>query len=136
MFPITICSYSLYSIDTQGLLDRVFPLPDSDTISSSKASTSKDVIKTYSLRALLKDSSMHPFHVLRVSWLCLRFMSLSNQTLVCHSTIVSYLVTSTISSICPGSPTVTLLQSRTVSPGPIILPEPSCTVALPVNPFP
>ncbi|KAF8591997.1 hypothetical protein K439DRAFT_621098 [Ramaria rubella] len=55
----------LEMIDTQGLLDRVFPLPESDASSSSKASTSKDAIKTYSLRALLKDSAMHPLRVLR-----------------------------------------------------------------------
>lgn len=66
----------------------MFPLPDSDALSSSKASTSKDAIKTYSLRALLKDSSIHPLHVLRVRRLyicCICFPNLRSRLLSIHS---------------------------------------------------
>ena len=52
--PLTICS----RIDTQGLLDRVFPLP-SDSPSARPASLS--------FRTLLKDPSQYPLSVLRVS---------------------------------------------------------------------
>ncbi|KAG1716775.1 hypothetical protein ID866_373 [Astraeus odoratus] len=51
-------------IDTQGLLDRVFPLPSSDL---SGPSTSKSQSGTYSLRTLLRESSQHPLHVLRTA---------------------------------------------------------------------
>ncbi|GJJ09573.1 hypothetical protein Clacol_003796 [Clathrus columnatus] len=56
----------LEMIDTQGLLDRVFPLPGYNT-SSSEASTSKDTIKHYSLRSLLQDSTSHPLRVIRAA---------------------------------------------------------------------
>ncbi|TFY70074.1 hypothetical protein EVJ58_g50 [Rhodofomes roseus] len=59
----------LESIDTQGLLDRVFPLstesaePTSgDTTSTPTPSSST---QTYSFRTLLKDSSQYPLRVLR-----------------------------------------------------------------------
>ncbi|KAF8511896.1 hypothetical protein BU17DRAFT_54342, partial [Hysterangium stoloniferum] len=55
----------LEMIDTQGLLDRVFPLPESQSASSSGASTSKDATKMYSLRTLLKHPTAHPLKVLR-----------------------------------------------------------------------
>lgn len=50
-----------YRIDTQGLLDRVFPLP----LSSAEPSSSQSA--SYSFRTLLKESSQHPLCVLRVS---------------------------------------------------------------------
>ncbi|KAH7929363.1 hypothetical protein BV22DRAFT_1057123 [Leucogyrophana mollusca] len=49
-------------IDTQGLLDRVFPLPSSNP---SEPSTSNAQTGTYSFRTLLKESSQHPLRVLR-----------------------------------------------------------------------
>lgn len=55
----------LEMIDTQGLLDRVFPSLDGDSSSSSKASTSKDTIKHHSLRSLLQDPESHPLRVVR-----------------------------------------------------------------------
>ncbi|EGO02762.1 hypothetical protein SERLA73DRAFT_158542 [Serpula lacrymans var. lacrymans S7.3] len=51
----------LEMIDTQGLLDRVFPLPSN----FSEPSTSKSQTGSYSFRTLLKDSSRHPLSVLR-----------------------------------------------------------------------
>ena len=53
-------------IDTQGLLDRVFPLPDTEPISNGTASSSKELSKMYSLRTLLKEESPHPLRVIRV----------------------------------------------------------------------
>ncbi|KAI6045175.1 hypothetical protein EDC04DRAFT_2929410 [Pisolithus marmoratus] len=49
-------------IDTQGLLDRVFPLP-----SSNEPSTSKSQSGSYSLRTLLRESSQHPLRLLRAA---------------------------------------------------------------------
>ncbi|KAH7883926.1 hypothetical protein F5I97DRAFT_1617696 [Phlebopus sp. FC_14] len=49
-------------VDSQGLLDRVFPLPSSDL---SEPSTSKSQTGTFSLRTLLRESSQHPLCVLR-----------------------------------------------------------------------
>ncbi|EPQ61050.1 hypothetical protein GLOTRDRAFT_53754 [Gloeophyllum trabeum ATCC 11539] len=49
-------------VDTQGLLDRVFPLPADPT----EASTSSSHL-SYSLRALLKESPNHPLRVLRTA---------------------------------------------------------------------
>lgn len=51
-----------YRIDTQGLLDRVFPLPASSAESSSSQPT------FYSFRTLLKESSQHSLCELRVSY--------------------------------------------------------------------
>lgn len=51
-------------VDTQGLLDRVFPLPSS---SLSEPSTSKSQSGAYSLRTLLRESSQHPLHLLRAA---------------------------------------------------------------------
>ncbi|KAG9314674.1 hypothetical protein JVU11DRAFT_5479 [Chiua virens] len=48
-------------IDSQALLDRVFPLP------SSEPSTSKSQSTSFSLRALLRESSQHPLRVLRAA---------------------------------------------------------------------
>ncbi|KAF8845437.1 hypothetical protein BDN67DRAFT_1065294 [Paxillus ammoniavirescens] len=48
-------------VDSQGLLDRVFPLPSSDL---SEPSTSKSQAGTFSLRTLLRESSQHPLRVL------------------------------------------------------------------------
>lgn len=54
-------------VDTQGLLDRVFPLPTDPQESTLQEtmSTPSAPTQTYSLRALLKDSSHHPLRVLR-----------------------------------------------------------------------
>ncbi|KAF9243769.1 hypothetical protein BU15DRAFT_42734 [Melanogaster broomeanus] len=51
-------------VDSQGLLDRVFPLPSSDL---SEPSTSKSQTGTFSLRTLLRESSQHPLRVLRAA---------------------------------------------------------------------
>ncbi|KAG1810080.1 uncharacterized protein HD556DRAFT_1317822 [Suillus plorans] len=51
----------LEMVDSQGLLDRVFPLP---AINPSQPSTSKSQTGTCSLRTLLSDSSQHPLRVL------------------------------------------------------------------------
>jgi hypothetical protein len=56
----------LHRVDSQGLLDRVFPLPATNP---SEPSTSKSQTGTYSLRTLLKESAQHPLRVLRVSFL-------------------------------------------------------------------
>ena len=54
--------------DTQGLLDRVFPLDDVlQPKPSSAASTSRTSSDSYSLRTLLKESKDHPLMVFRVS---------------------------------------------------------------------
>jgi len=55
-----MCGF-VFRIDTQGLLDRVFPLPSN----SGEASSSQPA--SYSFRTLLKESSQHPLCVLRVS---------------------------------------------------------------------
>ncbi|KDQ54889.1 hypothetical protein JAAARDRAFT_38005 [Jaapia argillacea MUCL 33604] len=52
----------LEMVDTQGLLDRVFPL---STDSSQVASTSTSSPQSYSLRTLLKESSRYPLNILR-----------------------------------------------------------------------
>ncbi|TFK57597.1 hypothetical protein OE88DRAFT_1651414 [Heliocybe sulcata] len=52
----------LEMVDTQGLLDRVFPLPSDSTEPSTSSSS-----LSYSLRALLKESSKHPLRVLRTA---------------------------------------------------------------------
>ncbi|KIJ68773.1 hypothetical protein HYDPIDRAFT_173418 [Hydnomerulius pinastri MD-312] len=54
----------LQLIDSQGLLDRVFPLPSSNL---SEPSTSKSQTGTFSLRTLLRESSQHPLRVLRAA---------------------------------------------------------------------
>ncbi|KAF9229688.1 hypothetical protein BS17DRAFT_799173 [Gyrodon lividus] len=51
-------------VDSQGLLDRVFPLPSFDL---SEPSTSKSQAGTFSLRTLLRESSHHPLRVLRAA---------------------------------------------------------------------
>jgi hypothetical protein len=54
-------------IDTQGLLDRVFPLPtDSPGSSVAASSQSSPQPQSYSFRTLLKESSRHSLRVLRV----------------------------------------------------------------------
>lgn len=63
-----------HRIDTQGLLDRVFPLADSVSVfdspststSSSKSNSTPKSSQTYSLRSLLKESSQYPLSVLKV----------------------------------------------------------------------
>ncbi|TFY73465.1 hypothetical protein EWM64_g10547, partial [Hericium alpestre] len=56
----------LEMVDTQGLLDRVFPLPaDPAEPPSSDPQTSQPQI--YSFRNLLKESSRHPLRVLRAA---------------------------------------------------------------------
>ncbi|KAG1749669.1 uncharacterized protein EDB91DRAFT_1108978 [Suillus paluster] len=52
----------LEMVDSQGLLDRVFPLPATNP---SEPSTSKSQTGSYSLRTLLTESSQHPLRVLR-----------------------------------------------------------------------
>ncbi|KAF8550303.1 hypothetical protein OG21DRAFT_1514167 [Imleria badia] len=49
-------------IDSQALLDRVFPLPP-----STEPSTSKSQSGSFSLRALLREPSQHPLRVLRAT---------------------------------------------------------------------
>lgn len=51
----------LEMVDSQGLLDRVFPLPATNP---SEPSTSKSQTGTCSLRTLLSESSQHPLRVL------------------------------------------------------------------------
>lgn len=51
----------LEKVDSQGLLDRVFPLPATNP---SEPSTSKSQTGTCSLRTLLTESSQHPLRVL------------------------------------------------------------------------
>ncbi|KAH0838619.1 hypothetical protein J3R83DRAFT_6942 [Lanmaoa asiatica] len=51
-------------IDSQALLDRVFPLPPSDL---SEPSTSTSQSSSFSLRALLREPSQHPLRVLRAA---------------------------------------------------------------------
>lgn len=56
----------LEMIDTQGLLDRVFPLPaDSSGSLTTGNSRSPSQPQSYSFRTLLKESSRHPLRVLR-----------------------------------------------------------------------
>ncbi|KAI0961100.1 hypothetical protein AcV7_000293 [Taiwanofungus camphoratus] len=57
----------LEMIDTQGLLDRVFPLPaeTSDSTISETAPSPSAPTQSFSFRALLKDSSQYPLRVLR-----------------------------------------------------------------------
>ncbi|KAH9043837.1 hypothetical protein EDB85DRAFT_1855511 [Lactarius pseudohatsudake] len=53
-------------VDTQGLLDRVFPLPTNSSGSSAlPSSQSSSQQQSYSFRTLLKESSRHPLRVLR-----------------------------------------------------------------------
>ncbi|KAH9964560.1 hypothetical protein BC827DRAFT_1127317 [Russula dissimulans] len=56
----------LEMIDTQGLLDRVFPLPTDSSGSPAPASSQSSLQpQSYSFRTLLKESSRHPLRVLR-----------------------------------------------------------------------
>lgn len=59
------------SIDTQGLLDRVFPLPTEASDSASGESTPPPSFatsaQTFSFRTLLRDSSQYPLRILKVS---------------------------------------------------------------------
>ncbi|PCH33271.1 hypothetical protein WOLCODRAFT_111555 [Wolfiporia cocos MD-104 SS10] len=57
----------LEMIDTQGLLDRVFPLPNElpEANPPDSSSTPSSSVQTYSFRALLKNSSGYPLKVLR-----------------------------------------------------------------------
>lgn len=57
----------LYRIDTQGLLDRVFPLHSNSAEASGSQPTS------YSFRTLLGESSQHTLFTLRVRFLLLLF---------------------------------------------------------------
>jgi hypothetical protein len=69
-------SHPLRRIDTQGLLDRVFPLPtDSSGSPTTGNSQSSSQPQSYSFRTLLKESSRHPLRVLRV-----RFHSMLSST--------------------------------------------------------
>ena len=54
-------------MDTQGLLDRVFPLPADPADSASLDGPQSHQQQSYSFRTLLKESSRHPLRVLRVS---------------------------------------------------------------------
>ncbi|KAH9921446.1 uncharacterized protein B0H18DRAFT_1021115 [Fomitopsis serialis] len=68
--PLTLQTRKRYcSIDTQGLLDRVFPLPTESAEPSSGESTSTPTpstsTQTFSFRTLLKDSPQYPLRVLR-----------------------------------------------------------------------
>ena len=57
-------------VDTQGLLDRVFPLPANSSGSSAlPTSQSPSQPQSYSFRTLLKESSRHTLRVLRVCYL-------------------------------------------------------------------
>lgn len=53
-------------MDTQGLLDRVFPLPTEDGLGPDAAAGPSTGTQSYSFRALLKAPSMYPIRVLRV----------------------------------------------------------------------
>ncbi|KAJ3490159.1 hypothetical protein NLI96_g1623 [Meripilus lineatus] len=58
----------LEAVDTQGLLDRVFPLAsqsDDEPTSPTSAPGSSSSAHSHSLRSLLKDPSTHPLRVLR-----------------------------------------------------------------------
>jgi hypothetical protein len=67
---LSLCVASPYKCrfrtDTQGLLDRVFPLPSS----SSESSGSKEMspAASYSFRMLLKEAPNHPLRILRVCY--------------------------------------------------------------------
>ncbi|PAV21912.1 hypothetical protein PNOK_0186900 [Pyrrhoderma noxium] len=50
-------------VDTQGLLDRVFPLDDVLGVRSTSASTSKTPANTYSLRTLLTEARDHTLRI-------------------------------------------------------------------------
>ncbi|THH17222.1 hypothetical protein EW146_g3546 [Bondarzewia mesenterica] len=54
----------LEMVDTQGLLDRVFPLPADPADSSSSPNHQQSQQQSYSFRTLLKESSRHPLRVL------------------------------------------------------------------------
>lgn len=53
-----------YRVDTQGLLDRVFPLPADPAATLDPQSSSQP--NTYSFRTLLQESQRHPLRVLKV----------------------------------------------------------------------
>ncbi|ETW87705.1 hypothetical protein HETIRDRAFT_378867 [Heterobasidion irregulare TC 32-1] len=55
----------LEMVDTQGLLDRVFPLPADPADSTSLSGPQSHQQQSYSFRTLLKESSRHPLRVLR-----------------------------------------------------------------------
>ncbi|OBZ79654.1 hypothetical protein A0H81_00373 [Grifola frondosa] len=55
----------LEMVDTQGLLDRVFPLPTDSLSSTSSEYAPSSSTESYSFRALLKNSSQYPLRVLR-----------------------------------------------------------------------
>ncbi|THH01522.1 hypothetical protein EW026_g1198 [Hermanssonia centrifuga] len=55
----------LEMVDTQGLLDRVFPLPTEHSLSSDSEAGPSTGTQSYSFRALLKAPGMFPLRVLR-----------------------------------------------------------------------
>ncbi|KAI0318739.1 hypothetical protein OF83DRAFT_1170845 [Amylostereum chailletii] len=57
----------LEKLDTQGLLDRVFPLPADPTESNTLDPQSSTTPQSYSFRTLLKESSRHPARVLKAA---------------------------------------------------------------------
>ncbi|KAI0090012.1 hypothetical protein BDY19DRAFT_941886 [Irpex rosettiformis] len=57
----------LEMIDTQGLLDRIFPLPTGHTLTSESEAGPSTSTQSYSFRALLKSPSSFPLRVLRTA---------------------------------------------------------------------
>jgi hypothetical protein len=92
---------SCHRIDTQGLLDRVFPL----TLPAEEPSTSKETASpaSYSFRALLKESSQYPLCVLRVRCYLSNWHSLlTKYRSVCDSSSPTHHFSSPRSSINTG----------------------------------
>ena len=57
---------NLYRVDTQGLLDRIFPLPTEHTSTLETEAGPSTGTQSYSFRALLKSPANYPLRVLRV----------------------------------------------------------------------
>lgn len=92
-------------VDTQGLLDRVFPLSTEQGLGSDSAAGPSNGTQSYSFRALLKSPSAYSLRVLRVSRLFLGswWTTHSEPLIVCHSTPVADFFPSSISSLGSSS---------------------------------
>lgn len=106
----------LIRVDTQGLLDRVFPL---DNVvrnkGSSSPSSSKTLADSSSLRMLLKESGDHPLRVYRVcSVLHYHVFYLLMPFLVRSQAAAPDFVSAPFSAITSSGSTVAILSTRSV----------------------
>jgi len=105
-------------VDTQGLLDRVFPLPTNSSSSFALPnSQSPSQQQSYSFRTLLKESSRHPLRVLRVRYSQLALPPFTMTfSAVCSPALVPRLCSPAFQTFCTCGATTQILQPRPFSP--------------------